>query len=340
MIFLPTHDLERIKQVEEIYGQVSRGIQLRKQELLVQKTRDPRFIQQPATTQPLYPALSKPSEQQQPAYSHQLTYVYHPTHGPQFAYENQFRPTYEQQQPTYEYQLTYGPQHGYGTQHAYENQYWPNEYQPVLNDYQFVPNSLTSKIRDDRECIPKRLTAPTPPALPIQAPQGQVPRIQGLSVTAPLTNAPLTQQGPLTKSTPIQASPAQVPSVPAILIQAPPAQELSTSVPSATNKPDCGQPKKHPERVNPECHGTVHLSENPIQAYKSGFVNHLANYEAVHKSMQPSYLYENGDDKLYFTDRQYRKGGFNPQDLCYHKKKRMKEIEMDEAGERENIMMP
>ncbi len=42
-------DLERIRQVEEIYGQVSRGIQLQKQELLMQQAQDPRFIQHPHT---------------------------------------------------------------------------------------------------------------------------------------------------------------------------------------------------------------------------------------------------------------------------------------------------
>ena len=37
-------DLERIKLVEEIYGQVLKGIQFQKQELLVQQTQDPCFI--------------------------------------------------------------------------------------------------------------------------------------------------------------------------------------------------------------------------------------------------------------------------------------------------------
>lgn len=54
--------------------------------------------------------------------------------------------------------------------------------------------------------------------------------------------------------------------------------------------------------------------------------------------MQPSYLYKNGDDKLYFTDHQYQKDGFKRQDLCYYRKKRMKKIEMDEAKDRGNIM--
>ena len=48
--------------------------------------------------------------------------------------------------------------------------------------------------------------------------------------------------------------------------------------------------------------------------------------------MQPSYLYKNGDDKLYFTDCHYQNGGFKRQDLRYHRKKRMKQIEMDEEG--------
>ena len=40
-------DMKQIKQVEKVYVQVSRGIQLRKQELLVQQTQDPCFNQQP-----------------------------------------------------------------------------------------------------------------------------------------------------------------------------------------------------------------------------------------------------------------------------------------------------
>ncbi len=79
----------------------------------------------------------------------------------------------------------------------------------------------------------------------------------------------------------------------------------------------------------------------------SGLVTNLytsiVNYEAVHKPMQQSYLNENEDDEFYFTDCQYRKGKFKRQDLCYRRRKRMKEIEMmrqDEAGDRENILMP
>ncbi len=37
-------DLEHIRRVEKIYGQVSRGIQLWKQELLMQQAQVPRFI--------------------------------------------------------------------------------------------------------------------------------------------------------------------------------------------------------------------------------------------------------------------------------------------------------
>ncbi len=81
------------------------------------------------------------------------------------------------------------------------------------------------------------------------------------------------------------------------------------------------------------------LSASALQTYISSFVNHLVNYEAVHKSMQLSYLYENRDYKLYFMDYQYRKCVFKCQDLCYHRKKRMKGIEMDKAGDKRNIIM-
>ncbi len=76
-----------------------------------------------------------------------------------------------------------------------------------------------------------------------------------------------------------------------------------------------------------------------LQIYISGFVNYLVNHEVVHKSMQPSYLYKNKDYKLYFTDCQYQKGGFKHQNLCYHRKKRMKKIEIDKARDKGNIMM-
>ncbi len=81
------------------------------------------------------------------------------------------------------------------------------------------------------------------------------------------------------------------------------------------------------------------LPVSVLQTYISGLINYLANHEAVHKSMQPSYLYEDGDYKLYFTDCQYRKGGFKRQDLYYHRKIRMKRTAIDKTRDRENIMM-
>lgn len=45
-IDLEDEDLKRIEQVEEIYSQVSRNIQLQKQELFIQLTQNPRFIDQ------------------------------------------------------------------------------------------------------------------------------------------------------------------------------------------------------------------------------------------------------------------------------------------------------
>ena len=91
--------------------------------------------------------------------------------------------------------------------------------------------------------------------------------------------------------------------------------------------------------VNPAYHGTVHLQENIIRACRghpalaagltnplgdtSGLVNNLytsiVNYEAVHEPVQQSYLHENKDDELYFTDRQYRRGGFKPRGQGYNK---------------------
>ena len=86
-------------------------------------------------------------------------------------------------------------------------------------------------------------------------------------------------------------------------------------------------------------YGTVHLRENIIRACRghsalaavltnppgdtSGLVNNLytsiVNYKAVHKPVQQSYLHENKDNKLYFTDRQYRRGRFRPRGQGYNK---------------------
>ena len=84
--------------------------------------------------------------------------------------------------------------------------------------------------------------------------------------------------------------------------------------------------------MNPKCHSRVHLSENTIQAYKSDLVNHLVNYETVYKFIEQKYLNENEDDEFYFTDGYYQNARFKCQDLRYHRKKRIKQIEMDEAG--------
>lgn len=42
--------------------------------------------------------------------------------------------------------------------------------------------------------------------------------------------------------------------------------------------------------------------------------------------MQLSYLYKNGNDKLYFTDYYYQNGRFKYQNVGYYKKKKIKEI--------------
>ena len=91
--------------------------------------------------------------------------------------------------------------------------------------------------------------------------------------------------------------------------------------------------------VDPAYHGTVHLQENIILACRghpalaagltnppgdtSDLANNLytsiINYEAVHEPVQQSYLHENKDDELYFTDRQYRRGEFRPRGQGYNK---------------------
>lgn len=55
--------------------------------------------------------------------------------------------------------------------------------------------------------------------------------------------------------------------------------------------------------------------------------------------MQLSYLYKNRNDKIYFTDCNYQIGRFKYQNVQYHKKKRMKEIKIDDIVDKRNIMM-
>ena len=100
--------------------------------------------------------------------------------------------------------------------------------------------------------------------------------------------------------------------------------------------------------VDPAYHGTVHLRENIIRACRghsalaagltnplgdtSGLVNNLytsiVNHEVIYKPMEQNYWNENEDGDLYPTDCQYWRGRFKRQDLCYHRRKRLKKIEL------------
>lgn len=58
--------------------------------------------------------------------------------------------------------------------------------------------------------------------------------------------------------------------------------------------------------------------------------------------MQSSYLYKNGDNKLYFMDCQYWKNGFKCEDIYYYKKKKTKEIgimKQNKVGDMRNIII-
>lgn len=55
--------------------------------------------------------------------------------------------------------------------------------------------------------------------------------------------------------------------------------------------------------------------------------------------MQPSYFYKNKDNKLYFTDCHYQNSKFKYKDLYYHKKKKIKKIEIDKVKKKGNIIM-
>lgn len=99
--------------------------------------------------------------------------------------------------------------------------------------------------------------------------------------------------------------------------------------------------------MDPTYYGNIHLHKNIIQVYGDHFVlaagltnlpldtSGLVNYEVAYKPIDESYLNKNEDDELYLTNCQYQRGGFKSRDLRYHRKKRLKEIEMvrQEIGE-------
>lgn len=114
-------------------------------------------------------------------------------------------------------------------------------------------------------------------------------------------------QAPLAQASPTKRLPAQGPAMQVLLVQAPLAQLL-------------------PAPVSPVQASTAQvllapasLPASTLQAYTSGLVNYLLDYEAVHKPTQQSYFNKNEEDELYFTDRKYRKGKFKPQGQRYHK---------------------
>ena len=304
-IELKDWDMDRIRAVENTYSKVSRGIALPIQALQgnrsdgaqIQKFNDIPFQtppQQPSV-EPLYLTLSNTSP-----------YLYQP-HQPQ-----QPEQPHEQQQPTYRHQSIYGyqpmamreVQYAYEPQHAYENHYKPDYHQPA-------PTRTFNQAPQAKEASPAKLLPVLTTSVP--APSTQAPPAEKPSPVqeAFLAQVPSVQVSPAqAEASPLQIPQAYVPPTE----QAPPVHAPVTEAPQAQASPIPASPAQ----VFPA---------STLQAYTSGLVNHLLNYETAHKSIQPSYLYENGDDKLYFTDCHYRNGKFKRQDLCYHRKKRMKTID-------------
>ena len=258
-IDLEDWDMDRINKVAKTYGKVSRGIALRLQHLRgeepeeIQQFQDTGF-QTPAQQSeiaPLYPDSSKPlpyeyrrhqSQKQEPPLLSQQT-LQHP--GQLFSQQTpppqHPGPSSSQKQPFVSQDVRnqqYQPTHG--IQHARENQYRPSNYQPAPTPVSNpVPNSFTSEIRKDCECIPECSTALAPPA-------------QVLSAQAPPTNAPLTQAPPAEEVSPAPVPLAQVSLVQVLPIPAAPVQ-ATLSVPLAPLPSDelgRGKPGKPPERVD------------------------------------------------------------------------------------------
>ena len=243
-------------------------------------------------------------QQQQPAYIHQSTYDYQPTHGPPNAYEPQYKPNDNQLAST-----------------RISN--------PAPPTSRFRPTRLTARASLTRASLTQ---PPRTPATPVQAPVTEASPIQ-----IPRAYVPPTDQAPPVHAPVTEALQAQTSPIPASPAKVPPAQALRVEVTVLPIQAPLAQVLPAP--VSPIQASTAQLlpalaslPASTLQAYTSGLVNHLLNYEAVHKPMQQSYLNENVDDEFYFTDCQYQKGKFKRQDLCYHRKKRMKQIEMDEAG--------
>ena len=181
-------DMDRIKEVENTYGKVSRGIHLRMQKLLgnipdeQQRFQETGFQTPPqqAVVEPLYPALSNLSPYAYRSRQSQLPQKQDPLPQP-FSQQTPQQPgqSSSHQQPfvsqdvrNQRYQPTHGPQY------APENKWRHSNYQPAPTPVSNpVPNSFTSEIWKDCKCIPECSTALAPPA-------------QVLSAQAPSTNAP------------------------------------------------------------------------------------------------------------------------------------------------------
>ena len=189
-------DMDRIEDVQNTYGKVSRGIALRLQHL---RGKEPEEIQQFQDT------------------------GYQPTQEPQYTHKNQRHSDHELAPiwisdsvppPGKMIALDFG---------RYNICNRRNDHQPTPTPVSNpVPNSFNSEIQKDCECIPECLTALASPA---QVPSGQAPPSQAAPTNAPLIQAPLAQVPPVQVSL-VPASPRQAPSV-----QAPAAQELPVQAP-------------------------------------------------------------------------------------------------------------
>ena len=145
--------MNRIKQVEETYGKVSRGIQLRKQELLANQPDAP-TVQAATLFKKPQPSASRNAYPSQDALTIPVaTFFEKPLTACDIG-RYKIRNIRNDPKPA--------PTPVLNLKSTSVKPYLDDS--TSIDDHQPVPNSFTSEIRDKSECIPECLTGPAPPA--------------------------------------------------------------------------------------------------------------------------------------------------------------------------------
>ena len=267
-------DLERIRWVEEIYGQVSRGIQLRKQELLMQQAQDPRFIQHPPTriSNPVPPTSmfrrkQALSIQAQPAPT-RISNPAPPTS--KFRKDCECIPerstalTLSTQVLPIQVPVPQAPQAPIQAPPA-QVQASPTQRPPAQGPAMQVPPMQTPSIQAPLAQVPSVQVSLVP------APPRQAPSVQAPSVQATMAQE-LPVQAPPVLAAPVQVPPEQVPLVHAPLAQVPPIQAPGAGILEKEASKSVTPAK---ETVTPDKDVTSEEVPSSTQVFNSCFVNEI-----------------------------------------------------------------